>query len=243
MLALVCTQPHTLELRDLPEPLPGPDEVVVAVRAAGRPVTSRRRSSCWRTSRPTGSRACRWRMASPRSQRCATALRRRRRRCSCPAPSTICEGLDGLKEYVTRALAAFGLVQHYLTNPIVTLDGPDRAHVRANLLAIHRHRGEGPGEHFDGGCYYDLEAVRTRTGWRFRRMNLNLVWSLGAPPPGVAQRHRGVRSPVGGRLRRRPSPSCARSTTSGTRSWCGTSIGWATSCTATWGRRSRFASR
>ncbi|MEO3822983.1 nuclear transport factor 2 family protein [Actinomadura sp. B10D3] len=63
--------------------------------------------------------------------------------------------------------------QHFITDPLVDVDG-DRAEVSANLLVVFAHEG-GPrllGER------YELEAARTRDGWRISRVQARAVWDV-----------------------------------------------------------------
>jgi hypothetical protein len=67
---------------------------------------------------------------------------------------------------------------HIGTNAQVELDG-DRAHLRAQLLAIHMHPESTPPEPYVIANVFEAEALRTLGGWRFQTMNLRPVWSSG----------------------------------------------------------------
>jgi SnoaL-like domain len=98
----------------------------------------------------------------------------------------IAELIDG------QGMAPFQRTHHVTTNHLVDLDG-DRAAVRFNLIATHvfaddvRERlGESPGARFTVGDYYEGEAVRTETGWRFNHQTLHVTWTDGTPPATAA---------------------------------------------------------
>jgi hypothetical protein len=67
---------------------------------------------------------------------------------------------------------------HISTNAQVELDG-DRAHLRAQLLAIHVHPKSTPPEPYIIANVFEADALRTLDGWRFRALTLRPVWSSG----------------------------------------------------------------
>jgi hypothetical protein len=67
---------------------------------------------------------------------------------------------------------------HVSTNAQVELDG-DRAHLRAQLLAIHVHPESTPAEPYIIANVFEADVVRTLDGWRFQTLNLLPVWSSG----------------------------------------------------------------
>ena len=67
---------------------------------------------------------------------------------------------------------------HISTNAQVELDG-DRAHLRAQLLAIHVHPDSVPPEPYVIANVFEADALRTVDGWRFQTLNLRPVWSAG----------------------------------------------------------------
>jgi hypothetical protein len=67
---------------------------------------------------------------------------------------------------------------HVSTNTQVDLNG-DRAHLRAQLLAIHLHPEASPPEPYIIANVVEADAVRNADGWRFQTLNLRPVWSSG----------------------------------------------------------------
>jgi SnoaL-like domain len=67
---------------------------------------------------------------------------------------------------------------HVSTNAQVDLDG-ERAHLRAQLLALHVHPDATPPEPYIVANVFEADAVRTAEGWRFRTLSLRPVWSTG----------------------------------------------------------------
>ena len=67
---------------------------------------------------------------------------------------------------------------HISANAQLELDG-DRAHLRAQLLAIHVHSDSVPPEPYVIANLFEADALRTVDGWRFRTLNLRPVWSSG----------------------------------------------------------------
>jgi hypothetical protein len=67
---------------------------------------------------------------------------------------------------------------HVSTNAQVELDG-DRAHLRAQLLAIHVHPESTPQEPYIIANVFEADVLRTLDGWRFQTLNLRPVWSTG----------------------------------------------------------------
>lgn len=65
---------------------------------------------------------------------------------------------------------------HIATNAQVELDG-DRAHLRAQLMAIHVHRESTPPEPYVIANVFEADVLRTIDGWRFQTLNLRPVWS------------------------------------------------------------------
>jgi hypothetical protein len=67
---------------------------------------------------------------------------------------------------------------HTSTNAQIEFDG-DRAHLRAQLLAIHVHPESTPPEPYVIANVFEADALRTIDGWRFQTLNLRPVWSSG----------------------------------------------------------------
>lgn len=87
----------------------------------------------------------------------------------------------GLADFETAAKAKWDRTHHVSANCVVDLDG-DRANVRAHFVGAHVHHPDGarpPKDHFVVGGFYEIEALRTAAGWRFRRLRFNLVWTAG----------------------------------------------------------------
>ncbi|MBB5122409.1 hypothetical protein AF335_26005 [Streptomyces eurocidicus] len=112
------------------------------------------------------------------------------------------EGVAGLGESQQETMAKFRRTQHIGTNYMIGLDG-DRATVRWNALMTHVHlastqraRDAVVGGHFDVGGTFTGEVVRTAEGWRFRRLELRMIWSTGEGPmvltPKAAEVMRGL---------------------------------------------------
>lgn len=83
----------------------------------------------------------------------------------------VSKGIDALVAQARRNHTV--PTQHFITDPLVDLDG-DRATVGANLLVVFVHES-GPrmlGER------YELEAVRTRDGWRISRVQVRPIWEI-----------------------------------------------------------------
>jgi hypothetical protein len=67
---------------------------------------------------------------------------------------------------------------HISTNAQIEIDG-DRAHLRAQLLAIHVHPESTPPEPYFIANVFEADVLRTVDGWRFQTLNLRRVWSSG----------------------------------------------------------------
>lgn len=96
------------------------------------------------------------------------------------------EGVAGMAEYHSGALAAFERTQHLGSPAVVSADG-DRATLRANLISTHVHHpgGDRP-PLFVTGTFVEGAARRTPEGWRLSRLSFRLVWAQGAPPNRAA---------------------------------------------------------
>lgn len=67
---------------------------------------------------------------------------------------------------------------HVSTNAQVELNG-NRAHLRAQLLAIHVRPESTPAEPYIIANVFEADAVCTVDGWRFQTLDLRPVWSSG----------------------------------------------------------------
>ncbi|MEU6826053.1 nuclear transport factor 2 family protein [Streptomyces atriruber] len=92
------------------------------------------------------------------------------------------EGIHGLAEWHSNALANFARTQHLNSPAVVDCTG-DEATLRANLVSTHVHHpgGEGP-ELFTTGTSVSGAARRTPDGWRLTRLSFGLIWVDGVPP-------------------------------------------------------------
>ncbi|MEV6552915.1 nuclear transport factor 2 family protein [Streptomyces sp. NPDC051597] len=97
------------------------------------------------------------------------------------------EGIAGLAEYHSTALAAFARTQHINSPAVVEIDG-DRATLRANIVSTHVHH---PSDHpedaerdpiFANGSLVSAEARHTPDGWRLSLLSLRMIWVTGTPP-------------------------------------------------------------
>ena len=95
-------------------------------------------------------------------------------------PSGSLRGIEALTAQARRHHADFDQTHHVATNTLVDLGG-DRATVRANQIATFvRHTGTLEPD-LTVGERYRFEAVRTDQGWRFARVEVDLLWRSTAP--------------------------------------------------------------
>jgi hypothetical protein len=76
---------------------------------------------------------------------------------------------------------------HVSTNAQIEIDG-ERAHLRAQLLAIHVHPGVDPPEPYVIANVFEADVLRTFEGWRFQTLHLRPVWSSGQSHFDIAAR-------------------------------------------------------
>lgn len=69
----------------------------------------------------------------------------------------------------------FDRLQHNVGSVLVSLDGTDRAAVRANLVGVFGRAAEPLPARILGGRYR-FQAVRTDEGWRFSGMQVESIW-------------------------------------------------------------------
>jgi len=94
-------------------------------------------------------------------------------------------GMGGLADFQEMSRRTFARTHHISSNYDIQLDG-DHARVRVHLTAVHVPLRDEPARHFVIGGHYEAEAVRTLSGWRFRRLDFDLVWNAGQPPGAAA---------------------------------------------------------
>lgn len=88
------------------------------------------------------------------------------------------EGIEDLAVGNRFVRDGWGRTFHVSTNAQVELDG-DRAHLRAQLLAIHVHPESTPPEPYVIANVFEADALRTVNGWKFQTLNLRPIWSSG----------------------------------------------------------------
>ncbi|GAA1075825.1 nuclear transport factor 2 family protein [Tsukamurella spumae] len=95
------------------------------------------------------------------------------------------DGRDGLGEWAERALAPYPVTHHLNGNLEIVLDG-DTAEARVKLLAAHLPSSGDPGTHFDVAGTYHWSLSRTPNGWRISRLRLEVAYTNGTDPSGLA---------------------------------------------------------
>jgi hypothetical protein len=78
-----------------------------------------------------------------------------------------------------RDLSRYARTQHFSTNHQITLHG-DSAEARHDLFAVHVPDSAHPERHADIGGVYRCNCVRTPSGWRFAKVQLEILWNAGA---------------------------------------------------------------
>lgn len=82
-----------------------------------------------------------------------------------------------------RGVSAWDATHHLNTNHQIHIHG-DTATARAYLVAAHIRQIRAPGEHSDGGGWYDCAFLRTPDGWRYTSSRLTISWTTGTDLPG-----------------------------------------------------------
>jgi len=91
------------------------------------------------------------------------------------ATGGIAGGLDQIKPFLESTLPMFKASQHFVTNPLIKLDG-DKATSRCLLLnPMTMEREGGPHTLFIGAWYVD-ELMRGETGWRIAKRAQELAF-------------------------------------------------------------------
>jgi hypothetical protein len=90
-------------------------------------------------------------------------------------PGGPASGREAVVAQAARNHAEFHRLQHNVSGVLVTLEGADRAAVRANLVGVFGRSGEPLPARVLGGRYR-FEAVRTADGWKFAAMRVETIW-------------------------------------------------------------------
>jgi hypothetical protein len=95
-------------------------------------------------------------------------------------------GPQAIGESHSHSFSRFRATQHMTSGLIVTLDGPDNAEFRGNLVAMHVW-AEGLGDptvdandnYFLAGGVLSGNAEMTRQGWRITQLSNDVIWRKG----------------------------------------------------------------
>jgi hypothetical protein len=93
-------------------------------------------------------------------------------------------GLTGMGAFHDDVMAPFGATQHIFTNILTDVDS-DRASFRCNTSVTHvvlptsDSTSAGSDNLFVAGGVLSGTTIRTSAGWRFRRVNLEVIWRTG----------------------------------------------------------------
>ncbi len=93
---------------------------------------------------------------------------------------TVHVGRDGLAASTKANLGRYAGTHHLSANHAIAIDG-DTATTRSYLVAAHVVPGGDPYRHADGAGWYRCALRRTPDGWRFARVELDIVYLSGAP--------------------------------------------------------------
>jgi hypothetical protein len=93
---------------------------------------------------------------------------------------SMCNGLDSIKERVSRVLVPLDDSQHVVSTHQISVDG-DTATCRCYLLAQHVRNGVPGGDNLMVGGRYEDTLVRTASGWRISHRKLVTMWREGNP--------------------------------------------------------------
>jgi hypothetical protein len=91
---------------------------------------------------------------------------------------------DSLPESSREHLGPFALTHHMSSNHAIEIAGIT-ATSRSYMQATHVPDPGATEIHGDIGGWYDCDYLRTTAGWRFARIRLTFVWTLGGPLPGT----------------------------------------------------------
>ena len=90
-------------------------------------------------------------------------------------------GREGLADFVAAGHGRYAGGSHHMgSNYAITIDG-DEATTRSYLIAAHVFDEADPSRHADGAGWYRCRLRRTRDGWRFTHVALELHYLSGKP--------------------------------------------------------------
>lgn len=87
-------------------------------------------------------------------------------------------GLAAVTAFGRAFMSGFAATHHVGTNYLIDVDG-ERAHVRANVVAIHLRAGGDESRRLTIGGWYEFAARRTSEGWRIDGVTLYPTWTEG----------------------------------------------------------------
>lgn len=90
-------------------------------------------------------------------------------------------GRDGMAQWVAGGLASFVFTHHLSANHQITIDG-DTATTTSYCQCIHR-KNDDPSDVWELGGWYKCSVRRTREGWKFTHVRLDMVWEHGEHGP------------------------------------------------------------
>jgi hypothetical protein len=98
-------------------------------------------------------------------------------------------GRAGVSAFIGEIMQRWAATHHHTGNYLIDVAG-DRADLRWSVIASHVPAAtDGTalrGDPFQLGGWFSAQAERTAAGWRFARMNLQIVWTRGTPVIDVA---------------------------------------------------------
>ena len=96
------------------------------------------------------------------------------------SPTIAHTGRAGLADFVAASLGRYAGTHHVSSNHAIAVDG-DTATTRSYLLAAHVFAADDPYRHADGAGWYRCRLRRTKQGWRFAHVALEVRYLSGAP--------------------------------------------------------------
>jgi SnoaL-like domain len=91
---------------------------------------------------------------------------------------------DSLPKSSHKHLGPFASTHHMSSNHAIEI-AEITAKSRSYMQAAHVPDSDSQDVHGDIGGWYDCDYRRTTSGWRFARIRLTFVWTLGGPLPGA----------------------------------------------------------